>query len=91
MEAYPAINRWAISGRPLRGLESEKNQTLAGAEAAIQSPVDGRDTMFIETNNSSQTKKARSSFTLSGLSLIIPAASYSPTQLPAQYHRLQEA
>ena len=64
MEAYPAINRWAISGRPLRGLESEKNQTLAGAEAAIQSPV---DTMFIETNNSSQTKKARSSFTLSGL------------------------
>ena len=88
MEAYPAINRWAISGRPLRGLESEKNQTLAGAEAAIQSPV---DTMFIETNNSSQTKKARSSFTLSGLSLIIPAASYSPTQLPAQYHRLQEA
>jgi hypothetical protein len=26
-----------------------------------------------------------------GLRLIIPAASYSPTQLPAQYHRLQEA
>ena len=36
-------------------------------------------------------EKARSSFTLSGLPLIIPAASYSPTQLPAQYHRLQEA
>ena len=26
-----------------------------------------------------------------GFRLIIPAASYSPTQLPAQYHRLQEA
>ena len=35
--------------------------------------------------------KARSSVTLSGLHQIIPAASYSPTQLPAQYHWLQEA
>jgi hypothetical protein len=38
-----------------------------------------------------ENQKARSSVTLSGLLLIIPAASYSPTQLPAQYHRLQEA
>ena len=35
-------------------------------------------------------KPARDQFSR-GLSVIIPAASYSPTQLPAQYHRLQEA
>jgi hypothetical protein len=39
-----------------------------------------------------QTKKARESLTLSRAFLeIIPAASYSPTPLPVQYHRLQEA
>ena len=48
-------------------------------------------------------KKARQTFRLTGfwfieisnsrfeIPEIIPAASYSPTQLPAQYHRLQEA
>src|ERR1044072_1101778 len=36
-----------------------------------------------------QHKKARE--ISRGLSELIPAASYSPTQLPAQYHRLQEA
>ena len=37
------------------------------------------------------SKKARQTFRLTGFHLIIPAASYSPTQLPTQYHRLQEA
>ena len=27
MDAYPAMNRWAISGRPLRGLKSISTQT----------------------------------------------------------------
>ena len=36
-------------------------------------------------------RKSPLKFTLSGLHLIIPATSYSPTQFPVQYHRLQQA
>jgi hypothetical protein len=38
-----------------------------------------------------QTHESPPNVMFGGLCLIIPAASYSPTQLPAQYHRLQEA
>jgi hypothetical protein len=36
-------------------------------------------------------RKARERFDFRGLLLIIPATSYSPTQLPGQYHRLEAA
>jgi hypothetical protein len=36
-------------------------------------------------------KKARPKNIRAGLHLIIPATSYSPTQFPTQYHRLQQA
>ena len=57
--------------------------------------VQGRDRVGMGTilcNNSKQrTAKSPTKFPWWGFSIKFPAATYSPTQLPVQYHRPREA
>jgi hypothetical protein len=36
MDAYPAMNRWAISGRPLGGLVSEPGAVAMGSSTQVE-------------------------------------------------------
>ena len=70
------------------GRKGTKRQTRRGKNSRIANTNTPKRNASVSL--SVVNEKARE-ISLAGFLLIIPAASYSPTQLPAQYHRLQEA